>query len=692
MGRRSKNVRDRLLVGILSLAMLLTGVTMPTGTRTAQAADETIDLLNGSSITKTGTVAKDNYGDDLFCEEQFAGLGNELLNNGSSGYSNLKFEATVKVNSCSKGNPAIVLYAMNKSYGGWKDIGAEVRIGTAQTVSLDLMSFSSFSRVGIRFTQCEVGTEINYTISSAKIIGTKSSGTGSGNSGTVEGERIEGVSASVNYLPANSNQYYSEYNLTVKNNSSSSAENFLIKIPVSGNTKDLNLQAYGSLGGTPRYSDGYIIIRFTQTVAAGATFSSGDGKFGFNEGPNVVLGTPVVIKDDGSFTSASQLKYELTGQTKNVAYADTPVGKHGKLELKEMAGYSTPIIVDKNGKPFQLRGASTHGMHWDGMHQYVNKAAFQSLRDEWGVNMVRLVSYITQGGYTEGSQAHLDSKIQEGVEAAKELGMYVLIDWHVHAEDPHVKKDWAEKFFQKYATMYKDYDNVLFEICNEPTGVNWYNNGSGGDLYSYCKDICTIIRNAGSNALIVCGTNTWSQDVDQVAQKPLKNDGFKNILYTFHFYAASHYEDKMSKVRTAIAAGTPIFVTEFGICSADGNGTFDTGNADAWIKLCDENNISYACWSLCNKAEAASYLLPSSSKRSGWTEEDLATTGIWLVNTYRAHQDKEDGTDTGKGEATPKPSSSAKPNVTPTPKATPTPRSSAKPTTTPPPKATPTPR
>lgn len=451
------------------------------------------------------------------------------------------------------------------------------------------------------------------------------------------------VTAAVSKKSGNAD--WAEYNYSVTNGTESAISGIKIKVPYSGTVN--NLQSWNC---SAAQSDGYIVISHTAVLAAGQTYScigSDSIKFGFSGGAS--LGTPVVefvYGEDGGGTSSSELKYELTGAVKDLAAADTPFGKHGKLNLETVSGYSAPVIVDKNGNPFQLRGASTHGIHWSEMHPYVNKGAFQSLRDEWGVNMVRLASYVTQGGYTEGSQDLLDTKLQEGVEAATELGMYVIIDWHIHAENPHTTKSNAEAFFQKYATMYKDYDNVIFEICNEPTGVVWYD-GSGSDLYSYCKDIAQIIRNCGSDALIVCGTNTWSQDVDDVAKKPLKDDGFENILYTFHFYSGSHYDDKMNKVKTATAAGTPIFVTEFGICDASGNGGFDTANADAWIELLDGYNISYACWSLCNKNESASYLSTSCTKTTGgWVESDLATTGIWLVNTYRAHEDAENGTDT----------------------------------------------
>ena len=450
------------------------------------------------------------------------------------------------------------------------------------------------------------------------------------------------VTAAVKKLSGDQN--WSEYNFSVTNGTSSPISGVKISVPFTGNVDNLK-----SWGCNVSKSGSYIIINYTSVLEAGQTYSCiGDEtkKFGFGGGATLGLPTvEFVYGTEGGSTSTSELKYALTGQKKTVAAADTPVGKHGKLKLATVNGYSAPIIVDKNGVPFQLRGASSHGIQWDVGYNYVNKGSYQSLRDEWGVNMVRLAAYVTQNGYTAGSKDSMDTVIQRGVQAATELGMYVIVDWHIHAENPHTTKEAAKEFFTKYAIMYKDYDNVIFEICNEPTGVDWYNN-SGADLYSYCREIATVIRECGSSALIVCGTNTWSQDVDDVAKKPLKDDGFENILYTFHFYSGSHYEDKMNKVKKAIQDGTPLFATEFGICDASGNGNYDTANADEWIKLFDENSVSYCCWSLCNKDESASYLKSSCSKtEGGWIEEDLSTTGIWLVNTYRAHQDAEE---TGK--------------------------------------------
>ena len=385
--------------------------------------------------------------------------------------------------------------------------------------------------------------------------------------------------------------------------------------------------------------------------------------------------------------------------------------RHGKLSVQKVDGYAAPIMVDQNGVPTQLRGASTHGMHW--FPQYVNQNAFQTLRDDWGINMVRLVCYprdVGSVGYLTGGDStkqQLDTLIQNGVDYATKLGMYALVDWHVHAYNPNEYLKEAKIFFTKYATMYKDHDNVLYEICNEPTGTNWYS-GNGKDLYTYCSEVIKTIRDIDPDAIIICGTNTWSQDVDQVAAKPMKALGYENIMYTFHFYSATHKENLMEKVRLATKDGTPIFVTEFGICSADGNGSYDTENADRWIALLDELNISFACWSYSNCNEKSAYFKSSCSNAGGdWTADDLTTTGKWLINTCRAHEEKENAsypavspsagptkaptvTEKPTTEPTKAPTVTVKPTAEPTKAPTVTEKPTAKPIKTPTPTAEPT--
>ena len=701
-----KKMKRTILSWILVLAMILSGVALPQGQQ-VKAAGTSYDLSVSEGASPL-TLAKNQWGDDYIADILFQ-VPNVIADKSKVQAAKPVVQVTMKINSISSDTGSIhaMLYAQDSSYNWNNSKAVDVSAGKEITVSYDLSSMSwketTLAKLGIRFADDAVNTSsISYTITSATVtVNSSDSGSAGGSEGgtTADGldagarEDASRYSAEVTQHPHD--QWYSEYTFSITNHTSSAVSKVQMVLPTSAEPE--NFQSFESINVVYNKTVGGLIVYYAGEIGAGATVTIG-GKVGFKPS-SVTLGTPYVRAVNcnppkGEGTSGGELKYTLTGQLKDTPYAETPVGKHGRLHLAKVDGYgNAPVIVDQYGKPFQMRGASTHGVQW--FPEYINKGAMQTLRDEWGVNLLRMACYVTQyNGYTNGGQSLIDSKIVEGVQAAKELGMYVIVDWHIHEENPHTTKTVAEQFFKKYATLYKDYDNVIFEICNEPTGVQWYTGGN--DLYSYCKDIAGIIRDCGSKALIVCGTNNWSQDVEDVAKKPLKDDGFKDIMYTFHFYSGTHYEDKRQKVRTAVAAGTPIFVTEFGICDASGNGGYDTANADEWIEFLDSMNISYACWSFCNKGESASYLKTSCNKTTGGFEEsDLTTTGIWLVNTYRAHQDAEEGTDT-ETTASPSPSEAptAKPTVKPTaaPTKAPTEAPTVKPTAAPTkaPTATPT--
>ena len=463
------------------------------------------------------------------------------------------------------------------------------------------------------------------------------------------------------------NEYWCEYYLAVTNHSNQSIRDWQLTLSVNDISKysksygcqatvkndKLVVKGQGNgkvvaAGSTYKVDDDFKICFGREVSFTGAeiTYEYGSQSTGGNEGS---------VGSGATFIDGYQCNYTLTGQMKDVPYEDTPYGKHGALHVDGLQ------VKDKYNQPFTLRGASTHGMHWGDGETFLNKTAFQNLRDEWGVNMVRLVSYVTQGGYTQGSTDKLDKHIQKGVSNLTELGMYAIIDWHVHAENPNDKKSEAIQFFDTYSKKYKDQSNIIYEICNEPTGTPW------NQIRPDAVDVVNTIRANDPDAIIVVGTNTWSQDVDEVATNGGKIDD-PNVMYTIHFYSGSHGESLREKVRTALKAGTPVFCTEFGVCDASGNGGFNLEEADRWIDFFEENGISYCCWSLSKKNESASMLSPECNKVNGFTNADLGATGAWLINTYRS-----------RGGETPAPSVSAAPGAS----AVPTPSASAAPSAVP---------
>ena len=301
----------------------------------------------------------------------------------------------------------------------------------------------------------------------------------------------------------------------------------------------------------------------------------------------------------------------------NVSAASTPVKRNGRLSVKGTR------LVNSQGKTVVLKGVSTHGINW--FPQYVNKAAFKTLRDNWGVNCIRLAMYTEEyNGYCSGgNQAELRKLINNGVKYATELGMYVIIDWHILSDgNPAKNKKQAMSFFKYMAKKYKNQNNIFYEICNEPNGGTSWNT-----IKSYASSVIKTIRKYDKKNIILVGTPTWSQDVDVAADSPIK--GYSNIMYTFHFYAATHGDSYRQKVQAAIQKGLPVFVSEFGISESSGNGRIDKNEANKWIQFLKKNKISYVCWSLCNKNESCSLLKSSCSRTGNFKKSDLSQAGLW---------------------------------------------------------------
>ena len=281
-------------------------------------------------------------------------------------------------------------------------------------------------------------------------------------------------------------------------------------------------------------------------------------------------------------------------------------------------------LTDSGGNPVQLRGISTHGLAW--YPDYVNEACIRQFREDWGMNVIRLAMYTAEsGGYcTGGDKEGLKSLVKNGVEYATACGMYVIIDWHILSDgNPNTYIKEAKAFFQEMSQEYADYTNVIYEICNEPNGgTSW------SQVKSYAEEVISVIRENDEDGIILVGTPNWCQYVDQAAADPIM--GYENIMYTLHFYAATHTDSLRKAMVNAVEAGLPIFVSEYGICDASGNGAIDENQADKWVETMNEHGISYVAWNLSNKSETSAILKSSCGKVSGFAGEDLSDSGRWL--------------------------------------------------------------
>ena len=419
--------------------------------------------------------------------------------------------------------------------------------------------------------------------------------------------------------------YVVQYSVDVRNQSASDVKKWEVRIPGYQGTKmDNSWGAEFKLDGDTLLATP---VDYTETVA-----SKGSVNYGYQvifkskaDAGKVKLDQAKVFINGKEVTETVEVPVAAKIEKKQVREPEngTPLEVHGALSVKGTD------LVDQNGKLYQLKGVSTHGLAW--FPQYVNKEAFQTFRDDWNANLIRLAMYTGEGGgyCTDGDQAALKDLVDKGVDYASELGMYVIIDWHILSDsNPKQNQDEAIAFFDEMSKKYADYKNVLYEICNEPNGgTSW------SDIKEYAEAVIPVIRKNAGDAVIIVGTPTWSQDVDAAAADPLT--GEKNLMYTLHFYAATHKDNLRDKLKNARNAGLPIIISEFSICDASGNGGLDYDSANAWFQMIEDYNLSYAGWNISNKDESSALIRSDCDKTSGWKDDELSETGLWLKNTMK---------------------------------------------------------
>ena len=425
------------------------------------------------------------------------------------------------------------------------------------------------------------------------------------------------------------------YEIVITNNGDT-VNSWMAKVTVPGNTKLMS-----QWNGIFSISGNTMTVKnenYNGTIEKGKSVS-----FGFNysadayinEGKVTVNGSTAGTSAGNNSNNNNNNNNNNTSTTKKPAATvpqapsdpkgTTPVSQHGQLSVKNGQ------LVDKNGKGYQLRGMSTHGLTW--FPEFVNESAFKTLRDDWNTNVVRLAMYVDEWG---NGQCYMGNKsgslelLEKGVDICIKLDMYVIIDWHVlNPGDPSKYTNEAKSFFETVSKRYAKYPNVIYEICNEPNGgASW-----SGNIKPYAEKIIPVIRKNAPNSVIIVGTPTWSQEIDKPLSDPLS---YKNVMYAFHFYAATH-AGLRSNVENCVAQGLPVFVSEFGTCDASGGGANDFNETEKWLSYFDKQGISYCNWSICNKDETCSVLRPGTSANGNWSESDLTENGKWMRNWFRKH-------------------------------------------------------
>lgn len=308
-----------------------------------------------------------------------------------------------------------------------------------------------------------------------------------------------------------------------------------------------------------------------------------------------------------------------------------PVSQYGQLQAgTNNAGegriYGSCEHFRSSGNEVQVKGMSLFWSCAANQQRYWKKDIITGLVERQNIQLIRAAMAVDDMG--EWADGHYFTKpnfyqamLDEAVEAAIENDIYVIIDFHSHVAADSVEN--AKSFFRIQAEKWGKYDNVIFEVFNEPICAS----GSVGDnsdcseyggyigmaaIKTYADQVVSVIREYSDN-LIIVGTPMWDQYpnavVDYPVEDPLERD---NIAYAFHFYAGrddgtkAHDFSLTSNANVAMQKGLSVFVSEWGTVGYDGGGAPSATLNPQWQTWMDSRKISSANWNVGKSGDPSS--------------------------------------------------------------------------------------
>lgn len=294
------------------------------------------------------------------------------------------------------------------------------------------------------------------------------------------------------------------------------------------------------------------------------------------------------------------------------------VKKHGFLSVQGTQ------LTDQNNQPIVLRGMS---FGWHSMWpRFYNEKAVSWLKKDFNCNVVRAAMGIELGEHSYSKDPQFSKeKIEAVIKGAIQSDIYVIVDWHSH----NINLKEAKEFFAEISKKYAKYPNIIYEVFNEPDYETWQ------EVKDYAEEIISVIRENDPKNIILVGCPHWDQDIDLPAADPIL--GYTNIMYTMHFYAATHGKELRDRTDAAIKSGLPVFISESAGMEASGDGSLNIKAWQEYIDWMENNKLSWITWSVSDKDETCSILKKSAKSEGKWKEEDLKESGIKVREFLRKY-------------------------------------------------------
>jgi endoglucanase len=266
-------------------------------------------------------------------------------------------------------------------------------------------------------------------------------------------------------------------------------------------------------------------------------------------------------------------------------------------------------FVTEDGKPIVFRGLAAsdpdklaRGQHW-------NKQYLEAARS-WGANIVRFP--VHPGAWRSRGRDEYLKLLDQGVGWAKELGLYVIIDWHSIgnlAQEKYHKRDayytTRLETMEFWSTLARHYsgDNTVafFELFNEPAVGDKLGDCSWQEWKKIMEELVAVIRSKGGTAVPLIAGFNFAYDLTPVATAPINAEGIGYVCHPYPMKRKAPWPDKWTRDWGFVADAYPVFITEVGFSAADDKQAHipvigDETYGEVLTSYLEKRGISYTAW------------------------------------------------------------------------------------------------
>ena len=270
---------------------------------------------------------------------------------------------------------------------------------------------------------------------------------------------------------------------------------------------------------------------------------------------------------------------------------------NGQLMAARLKGINRSGLQHKNG--LQLAGFGSDPV-----------PELKAWRDTWKAVVVRIPLGQTYYNYYPAYRADIATLVA----AAKGLGMYVMLELHGYdannLNEAQPDPSSTPMFWGDVAKQFGGETHVIFDIWNEPWGVDW------ATWKGNAVKIIQSIRAAGaSDTLIVVGGLDYAYDLSALLTPSNRITGMGPIIYATHPYPLKSSPPSMAPEWDAkfgsVAQQVPVIVGEYGVDDS-GTSPYGLGNkatAHAWMTqlhtYIDAHQLSALAWSAGDEPQVA---------------------------------------------------------------------------------------